>query len=465
MTIGFSLQDALSDTIVARASAPGVGAIAVIRLSGPQALSIAEKAASGSRLHNSHRLMRAQVLRADGTPIDDGMLVAMHQPRSYTGEDTAEFYGHGSPAVVEAVVKRFIELGARLAGPGEFTYRAFVNGKIDLSQAEAVADLIASRSDAEHQAAMTQLSGQLRVRVQGFCEALETILATWRAEYDFPEYDHGAVQGFTLAQGDALAALLKRLETLHAGARLDLFAPQNIVLAGAPNVGKSTLLNALAGETRVLVHDAPGTTRDAVELEISRLGQRFRVWDTAGVRSGQSELERRGAELGLERAKRAEAVLWLIDPARPTFPPKDIDCFILAAKADLVDEAGRQNFTAELNSEGHALQGWISGNTGEGIDEIFSKLLRGSRASSGAVHNAHTEDTDLPDLVRERHVLAVGRAIKALKATLLAERQGAPLDVLAIELEQALAALGAILGRAVDTAVLDEIFSQFCIGK
>ncbi|MEM6731495.1 MAG: GTPase, partial [Myxococcota bacterium] len=245
------------DTIVARATAPGVAGVAVVRLSGPDARRILE-AMAGS-IPNSHEL-RVRTLRSEtGEVIDDALVVFMAAPNSYTGEDVVEFQLHGSPVVVRVVLERCLGLGARAAGPGEFTQRAFVRGRLDLAQAEAVADLIHAASEREANAAARHLSGQLSHEITRHLDSVEKVVSDWRAALDFPEYptDEGADR----AREERLGGVLEGLDALINRARVRVQGARSVVVCGPPNAGKSTLVNRWVGEERVLVHDAPGTTR------------------------------------------------------------------------------------------------------------------------------------------------------------------------------------------------------------
>jgi tRNA modification GTPase len=444
----------LSDTIVACATPPGEGAVAVVRLSGPAARTVAQKLTGGQRPRQSHRLGRVGLHRPDGTLLDEAMLVEMHAPRSYTGEDVVELQVHGSTAVVRELLALCHHWGARPAEAGEFTLRAFLNGRMDLAQAEAVADLIGASSEAQRRVAAAQLEGGLSRVVSGLVGQLETILTEWRAALDFPEHPSG--DGRRVEHTGAIEEVHCRVQALIGGSRVELSRGRQIVLAGAPNVGKSSLLNAWLGRERVLVDDAPGTTRDPVEVEMTDGLLRWSVWDTAGIRSGASPLEERGIGLSLERLRSADVALWLVSPDAPVWPEVGSTVVVVGSKADLASVARRSDLETEAARRGVAFWGWVSARTGEGLVELRQRLGRGLETSLSA---------DVAVVVRERHVAALQRAGAALAQLRQAEDDGMTLDVLAMELEGATKALGAILGRDVDAEVLDRIFAQFCIGK
>lgn len=444
--------DALTDTIVACATPPGEGAIAIVRLSGPEARRIAARLAPERAVKTSHQLVRGRIVDTSGTLLDDAMVVEMHAPRSYTGEDVVELHLHGSRVLVEAVLAASLELGARLARPGEFTLRAFLRGRMDLAQAEAVADLIVSRNETQRRVAAGQLDGGLSRAVGELEERLERRLAECRAALDFPEYQTGS--GLAEAGVADLDAIMCRLQEFIERSRSDLHRGLKIVLCGAPNVGKSTLLNAWAGRERVLVDEEPGTTRDPVEVDLTSGTTQWSVCDTAGVHRDATGVEARGIEMSREWIQRADHAVWLVSPDDPVWPEPGLAVRVLGSKGDKAGPDKRLEIEAQARAAGCEIDGWVSARDGEGVVELKERLL-------GRV--------DLPEdgvvVVHRRHVAALERARAALGRLRAAQREGATLDVLAVELEEATLALGEILGRNVDVAVLDRIFSQFCIGK
>ena len=446
--------ESVNDTIVACATADGAGAVAIVRLSGPQAIEISKKLAPSSKPRASHRLGRATVQKPCGAVLDDAMVVHMVGPRSYTGQDSVEFHLHGSKAIVQAVIAEAKKLGARLAGPGEFTLRAFLNGRLDLAQAEAVGDLIASQSDAQRETATRQLEGGLSRQIQHLQSGLEGMLADMRAALDFPEYPTG--DGLLPGHREIVDQTTEEIKKLLKNKRLDISKGRRICLCGAPNVGKSSLLNRWVGDKRVLVDDAPGTTRDPIEVEFLDGLVRWSVIDTAGIREDAEGLELRGIDMTRERAAGADLVLWLMAADAPVLPEKNLKAMVVATKQDLANDAQRRKIESLIEQAALPFAGWISNKTGDGVDELRDRITAEFKAPIGAEQNV---------VVKQRHVLALEDTLSAMARLEEALVAGMSLDVLSYELEDAVRSLGSILGHDVDTALLDRIFSEFCIGK
>jgi tRNA modification GTPase len=449
--------DSLADTIVACATAVGEGAIAIVRLAGPEARAVGRKLGPERADAPSHQLVHTRLEDLEGKLIDDAMVVEMRAPHSYTGDDVVELHVHGSRVVVQAVLETCLGHGARLARPGEFTLRAFLNGRMDLAQAEAVADLIGARSDVERHVAARQLDGELSATILALSTRLEEVLAVWRAALDFPEQLPD--EELKMSQVDTVTDVGCKLQRIIDNSRAVARGGLRVVLCGATNVGKSTILNAWVGETRVLVDSQPGTTRDPIEVELFDGPIRWSVWDTAGIRADAEGLEARGIELSMERIRKADVAVWLVDAQRPVWPEDDLAKLPLravGAKADLASDDIRLKIEAEARSRGIGFLGWVSVRTGEGIAEIRKMLTE--RLSPPV-------DEGVPVVVRDRHIEALRQAIEALDRVLVSVKQQATLDLLSTELEDACRALGRILGRDVDASVLDRIFSEFCLGK
>ena len=464
---------ALSDTIVALSTPPGAGALAVVRLSGPTAVGITQALFSKKNLASQPgHTLHYGTLREPGTAqILDEVVVALYRaPRSYTREDVVEISGHGSDFIVRQILAALLRQGARLAEAGEFTKRAFLNGALDLAQAEAVADLIAADSALSHQVALNQLRGgfsdelrELRAQLVKFASLLEL-------ELDFGEED------VEFADRTGLARLLTEVEGVVLGL-LRSFELGNVikngittVIAGRPNAGKSTLLNALLREERAIVSAIPGTTRDFIEDEVSLDGLRFRFVDTAGLRDNPAdEVEAIGVRRTRERIGQAALLLYLFDLTELTPAEVQADIAELTAslpklpvlavgnKRDLAT-AGQLAAFAALPGNSYALE-VISAGQRQGLDELQAALLAQVRGAGLATTGAATIVTNV------RHA----RALEEAQGYLAAVREGLALgrgtELLAADLRHALAALGSITGEISSDDLLTSIFTQFCIGK
>lgn len=449
---------ATADTIVACATPSGEGAVAVVRLSGPQAEEILVGLLGRQPRAASHQLRLGTLRDGHGQVLDRALYVLMRAPASYTGEHVVELHVHGSRVVVESVLARAQELGARLAEPGEFTLRAFLNGRMTLAQAEAVADLISASSDGQSRLATRHLQGEVSGKVGELLSALEGVLTDLRAALDFPEYPTG--DGLEPKHLDTVDEVRRQVERMVEHARVDLHRRRRVVLCGAPNAGKSTLLNALAGSRRVLVHPQPGTTRDPVEVEIGRGTQRWTVVDTAGLRDESGGLEPGGLEaagiaLTREQMATADVVVWLVDPTAPVWPAEGEADVVVGSKSDLISMSQRRELERVAQERNTPIACWIAAEREQPV-ELRAKLEQ-------------RLDPPVPEgevvVVRRRHVAALQSCAGALRRLQEAAAGGMTQDVLAMELEDACGALGGILGRDVDAEVLDRIFSEFCIGK
>ena len=444
------------DTIVAQATAHGEGAVAVLRLSGQEARRIANALAPASRQRQSHRLGRVPLLGSAGDVLDDAMLVEMHGPHSYTGEDVVELHVHGARPVVQAVLERCCALGARLAGPGEFTLRAFLNGRMDLAQAEAVGTLIAAQSEFERQQATSQLRGGLSKRIATLLDLLENMIVALQAAFDFPEYPTG--DGWEAAHLGTLQQVHQQVQALIDGARVVAHQRSRVVLCGPPNAGKSTLLNAWAGEARVLVDDAAGTTRDPIEVDLATGQAQFVVCDTAGIHQAATALEARGVAMSVQWMHRADIALWLVPGDAPAWPQENTPVrHVVGSKADVTAPDVQKAVEAEALRRGFSFLGWIAAPKGAGVTDLQAALQ--------AQLSAEPRPGAAPQITRQRHLEALQQAELHLQRAGEAARTGATSDVITFEIEDAARHLGRVIGRDVDAAVLDGIFSQFCIGK
>jgi len=441
-----------NDAIVAVATPAGRGGVAVIRLSGPDLRPLLRKLCAIEPV--PRRAALAAFLGPAGETIDRGLALFFPAPHSYTGEDVIELQGHGGPVVVQLLLARCVELGARIAEPGEFSKRAFLNDKMDLAQAEAVADLINATTAEAARCAVRSLDGEFSLRIDALVASLTDLRVLIEATLDFPEEEIDFIERYGLKQ---------KLGELSAGVRVVFAASRqgsllregiHVVLAGHPNVGKSSLLNRLAGADRAIVTDIPGTTRDAIRESISLRGVPLHIVDTAGLREAQDPVEKIGIERSHEAISNADLVLWIADAVRPATLAMDDGLLDRLApgvakirvinKADLVDPAKRASI------EDTAL--WVSARSGDGLEELKTRIL----------HAAGWRDGEGVFLARARHLQALSEASSHLVA---AEAGIEQLDLCAEELRLAQSALGSITGEVTADDLLGKIFSQFCIGK
>ena len=442
------------DTIAAVATAPGRGGIGIVRISGT-ALAATARALTG-RDPEPRRAGFGRFLRADGSVIDEGLLLYFPAPGSFTGEDVIELHGHGGPVVLQLLLARCVELGARLAEPGEFSRRAFLNGKMDLAQAEAVADLIEASTVAAARSAVRSLSGAFSEEMRRLADAMVDLRMLVEATLDFPDEEVEFVESARVL--DRLDALRGRLEEVLERARQGalLRSGMNVVLVGQPNVGKSSLLNCLAGEERAIVTEVAGTTRDAVRETIALEGIPVHVIDTAGLRETADPVERIGVERTWQEIARADVILRIVD-AR--FGPQPGDDVIDAALPGGVERITVHNkidlcgIDPGREAHGDSVVLRVSARDARGIDLLRAELLR------VAGWHAHGEEVVL---ARERHLVALRSALAHLVA---AQTQSGALELLAEELRRAHDCIGQITGEFTPDDLLGAIFSRFCIGK
>lgn len=446
------------DVIAAIATAPGRGGIGVVRLSGPDLLSFARNLSG--KTPRPRQATLADFTSAEGNPIDRGLLLHFPAPYSFTGEDVIELHGHGGPVVLQMLLARCLDLGARLAEPGEFTRRAFLNGKLDLAQAEAVADLIDAATASAARSAMRSLQGEFSRAVHALVQELIDLRMLVEATLDFPEEYIDFLQA-----ADAFA----RLEGVHeqlatvidrAGQGRLLQSGLHVVLAGQPNVGKSSLLNRLAGDELAIVTAIAGTTRDTLKSAIQIAGIPLHIIDTAGLRDSEDEIERLGIERTWREIERADVVLLLVDARTGVTEadrailarlPPGLRCITVANKIDLL--AARAPERCET-AGGVAL--YLSAKRDLGVDLLRQELLQ--------VAGWHqTEDVFI---ARERHVRALAQAnVHVEAARAMVQEPALPLELFAEELRLAQRALGEITGEFSADDLLGVIFSRFCLGK
>jgi tRNA modification GTPase len=449
-------SEALSaaDTIAAIATAPGRAGIGVVRVSGPRL----ERFAAGllGRPAQPRLATRATFRDAAGAAIDDGLALYFPAPHSYTGEDVLELQGHGGPVVLQMVLRRCLELGARLAEPGEFTRRAFLNDKLDLAQAEAVADVIEAATETAARGAVRSLQGEFSRTVHALVDELIELRALVEATLDFPEEEVDP-----LDRADARgrlerlrAALARTLDRAQQGSLLR--TGLHVVIAGQPNVGKSSLLNRLAGEELAIVTPIPGTTRDTIRQAIQLEGVPLHLVDTAGLRDTTDEVERLGIARTWVEIEQADLLLLIVDAAAGVTAadeaivarlPARLPRVVVHNKIDLIGEATR------VVPDADATAVHLSARTGAGVD-----LLRAHLLERAGWHPAE----ESPFIARERHLVCLRRAAERLDA---ASAQAQASELLAEELRLAQGELNAITGEFTADDLLGEIFARFCIGK
>jgi tRNA modification GTPase len=462
------------ETIVALATPNGIGAIGVIRLSGPDAITIANSVFKGKDLikQESHTIHFGQIV--DGDLVLDEVLVSLFiAPRSYTRENVVEISCHGSNYIIESIIKLLIKNGARSAKPGEFTLRAFLNGQLDLSQAEAVADLIASNSKASQQVAMQQLRGGFSNQLQTLRDQLVTFASLVELELDFSEED------VEFANRDQLKQLILDI-TKVIGQLIQSFELGNVikngvntVIAGRPNAGKSTLLNTLLNEERAIVSHIPGTTRDTIEEILNINGINFRLIDTAGIREATDTIEQIGVQRTMEKISQSALLLYIFDASEITIEELNNDIeslqkpgitiLVVANKIDLVSQgveksgSPKAGYSDEKNANQLSDLISISAKEKQHIDELKHKIY------NAAVKHQLTGDETL--VTNVRHLEALQKTESALIRLLEGINTQVTSDFLAMDIKQALHYLGEITGAVTTDDLLDNIFSKFCIGK
>jgi len=445
------------EIIAAVATAAGRGGIGVVRVSGANLAALAKQLLGA--LPRPRVATHSSFFGEDGRAIDEGIALYFPSPASYTGEDVLELQGHGGPVVLEMVLRRCLRLGARLAEPGEFTRRAFLNDKMDLAQAESVADLIDAATEAAARCAFRSLRGEFSALIQGLVKQLTEMRMLVEVTLDFPEEDIEIADsqrvraGLARIREDLVRAIAKGTQgsILHRGLQ--------VVLAGQPNVGKSSLLNRLAGEELAIVTAIPGTTRDTVRQTIQIEGVPVNIVDTAGLRDAGDEVEALGISRTWQAIGRADALILIVDAAQGLEErdreiiarlPSGLPLVVVFNKIDLVGAAARSSVQANGETGTHV---WLSAKTGEGVELLCGVLL------SIAGWQAAGEDLFL---ARERHLVALRRAAEGLER---AEAVLTETELFAEEMRLAQRELCTITGEYSSDDLLGDIFSRFCIGK
>jgi len=445
----------VSDTIAAISTPPGEGAIALVRVSGANSIQIADKIFRGKEKPSrfaSHVQHLGEIFSAEDQLIDQVVLSVHRAPASYTGEDLVEISCHGGMLVCAKVLEACLRAGARAARPGEFTERAFLNGKMDLTQAEAVIDLIRARTDLALRSATEQLEGRLGDQIRKIRDELIGLLAHINASIDFPEEDIAPDEGETLCarldsvreQICALLATADQGRVLREGVR--------VVIYGATNAGKSSLLNRLLGYDRVIVSDTHGTTRDTIEETVNLEGVSVRLLDTAGLRASESELESEGIARTEKSLQLADLRLHIADrsapkPAHFNGQAGDSHEILVLNKSDLPEDSDWKNFAALR----------ISCVTGQGLPELQKEILTRIRQQNLRPESIFAINT--------RHRDCLRRALESCDLARAALCQGLSSEYVAVDLDKALHAVGEVIGVVDVEQILDSVFSQFCIGK
>jgi tRNA modification GTPase len=453
------------DTIAAVATPPGRGGIGIIRISGPDAIRIACEIFRGERRPEEapgYSLLYGWAVDGEEN-LDEVLLLIMRAPKSYTREDVVEFHCHGGPVPLRRVLEAALRSGARLADPGEFTKRAFLKGRIDLSEAEAVADLIFSMTEASARAALGQLSGALAKDVKRSRDELMKILADLEAGIDFVEEDIEFITRKELRDRlEKHASLIEK--RIREGSRGRIIREGiGAVIAGRPNVGKSTLMNALLREDRVIVTPHPGTTRDIVEEALDLEGVTVRLSDTAGVREELGEVEREGVTRSLRALEQSDLILAMLDSSEPLTNEDRLlvervsgrPHLILLNKSDLEQKLNEKDL-AEVMPSSQVLH--ISALKGEGLDELKSRIVE-------MVWGEKVSSSEPPMVTNLRHLEALSRAKESIRQALAALEQNLSEEFISADLRGAIQALGEITGESITEEILEGIFSRFCIGK
>ncbi|MEC4005886.1 tRNA uridine-5-carboxymethylaminomethyl(34) synthesis GTPase MnmE [Flavobacterium sp. SUN052] len=462
------------ETIVALATPSGAGAVAIIRMSGKESITIAKEvfqSVSGKDItkQKTHTIHLGTIV--DGAKVYDQVLVSIFKnPNSYTGEDVIEISCHGSTFIQQQIIQLLLRKGCRMAQAGEFTLRAFLNGKLDLSQAEAVADLISSDNEASHQIAMQQMRGGFSSEISKLREELLNFASLIELELDFAEED------VEFADRTQFHDLLNRIEFVLKRL-IDSFAVGNVIkngipvaIVGEPNVGKSTLLNALLNEERAIVSDIAGTTRDTIEDELVIDGMGFRFIDTAGIRETKDVVESIGIKKTFEKIEQAQVVLYLfeslkfkvssseylteIEKVRNKYPLKPL--IVVINKIDLLSIIEIETIRKQLETLNLKLQ-TISAKNNIGIDDLKNQLL--SFVNTGALRNNETIVTNT------RHYDSLLKALEEIQKVKFGLQSNIPSDLMAIDIRQALYYFGEITGEVTNDELLGNIFANFCIGK
>lgn len=444
------------ETIAAIATAPGEGGVAIIRISGGQALSIAAKVYSGPiHTYATHTVHQGKIVDEQGDTVDEVLCIVMRVPKSYTGEDTVEIHCHGGSLITRRVLETVLKAGARAALPGEFTFKAYMNGKLDLAQAEAVQELIGAKNTLALQAAETQLQGALSKKIKQFQKELTDIAAILEAWVDFPEegLEFATIEEVVLSLETTKAKMETLNDTFHEGKILH--SGLTLCLAGSPNVGKSSLMNLLLGKERAIVTDIPGTTRDLLEAELFLAGLHFKLLDTAGIRTTDEVIEQEGIRRSKEAMERADVILLVLDAYRG-ISVDDQELMASAPKEKTVLVWNKIDLPITHVKPEAAVE--LCAKTGQGVDEL--KL-----AIDHLVWHKGPPSKEETTITNLRHKQALDQAIISLGTLIEGLKSDVSAEFLASDMRKTLSELGMIIGADITEDILSAIFSKFCVGK
>lgn len=448
-----------AETIAALATPPGEGGVAVIRISGNEAISVAEKIFSGPiRSYKTHTAHFGKILDAEGTVVDEVLALVMISPRSYTGEDTVEIHCHGGSLVSRKVLDVILKAGARAAQPGEFTFRAYLNGKLDLAQAEAVQELIGAKSDLSLQMAKEQLQGKVSHEIRSFQKNLTDTAAILEAWVDFPEEDleFASMEEVVAHLEQVKQKMEKLLLTFHNGKIASCGI--SLCLAGPPNVGKSSLMNALLGKERAIVTEIAGTTRDLLEEEMKLGSLHFRLIDTAGIRATSEIVEKEGIRRSKEAMQKADLILLVLDAASSLC--EESKALLKAAPKEKtlliwnkIDMPG-----SSVEPTDFPFNTAISAKMGTGLESLEEQINQ-------MIWHKGPPAKDEIVITSLRHKQALSNAIEALETLINGLQTGVSPEFVSSDMRKVLSELGTIIGTNITEDVLTAIFSKFCIGK
>ncbi|MFV9510304.1 tRNA uridine-5-carboxymethylaminomethyl(34) synthesis GTPase MnmE [Tepidibacillus sp. LV47] len=454
------------DTIAAISTPLGEGGIAIIRVSGDKAIEAVDSIFRGKKklsTVDSHTIHYGRIVDKNGETIDEVLVTVMRAPKTFTREDVVEVNCHGGVIAVKKVLDLILEQGVRLAEPGEFTKRAFLNGRIDLSQAEAIIDLIRSKTDRAMALAMKQVEGKLSVKIKGIRQNLLEVLAHIEVTIDYPDYDVEDVTHELLLEKTTQSK--KEIEQLleHASQGKILREGLKTAIIGRPNVGKSSLLNALIRENRAIVTDIPGTTRDIIEEYVNIGGIPLKLIDTAGIRETEDIVEKIGVERSKMALEEADVVLFVLNYNEP-LSEEDRRLIEMVRNSNVMIIINKTDLEQKLNIEEvkgyfpHSPIIFTSAKEEEGIDDLEKTIIN-------LFFEGKIEADDLTYVSNSRHISLLKKAKKSLEDAIQSIEQWLPVDMVAIDIKNAWDQLGEIIGDSVSEDLVNQIFSQFCVGK